>query len=178
MDAIIFMAALSAYDQPCEDDPRLNRLQDALALFNSIVNHKLFDQTSIILFLNKIDIFQRKLEEGSTQVSKFFPEYRGVNDYFSTTVFFQYRFMQQCKDLQKQVYTHFTHATVSKKKQKKKVPMPRPKQTNKQTKQNKAINRRQQTTQYQEKHNKKKEWGEEDDMELGGWMTNSTLGLG
>ncbi|KAF9314902.1 guanine nucleotide-binding protein subunit alpha [Podila horticola] len=111
VDAIIFMAALSAYDQPCEDDPRLNRLQDALALFNSIVNHKLFDQTSIILFLNKIDIFQRKLEEGSTQVSKFFPEYRGVNDYFSTTVFFQYRFMQQCKDLQKQVYTHFTHAT-------------------------------------------------------------------
>ncbi|KAG0025029.1 guanine nucleotide-binding protein subunit alpha [Podila clonocystis] len=111
VDAIIFMAALSAYDQPCEDDPRLNRLQDALALFNSIVNHKLFDQTSIILFLNKIDIFQRKLEEGSTQVSKFFPEYRGANDYFSTTVFFQYRFMQQCKDLQKQVYTHFTHAT-------------------------------------------------------------------
>ncbi|KAG0068556.1 guanine nucleotide-binding protein subunit alpha, partial [Podila epicladia] len=111
VDAIIFMAALSAFDQPCEDDPRLNRLQDALALFNSIVNHKLFDQTSIILFLNKIDIFQRKLEEGSSQVSKFFPEYRGVNDYFSTTVFFQYRFMQQCKDLQKQVYTHFTHAT-------------------------------------------------------------------
>ncbi|KAF9280048.1 guanine nucleotide-binding protein subunit alpha [Mortierella antarctica] len=70
VDAIIFMAALSAFDQPCEDDPRLNRLQDALALFNSIVNHKLFDQTSIILFLNKIDIFQRKLEEGSSQVSK------------------------------------------------------------------------------------------------------------
>ncbi|KAF9217186.1 guanine nucleotide-binding protein subunit alpha [Podila verticillata] len=111
VDAIIFMAALSSYDQPCEDDPRMNRLQDALALFNSIVNHKLFDQTSIILFLNKIDIFQRKLDEGSTLVSKFFPEYRGPNDYFSTTVFFQYRFMQQCKDLQKQVYTHFTHAT-------------------------------------------------------------------
>lgn len=108
------MAALSSYDQLCEDDPRMNRLQDALALFNSIVNHKLFDQTSIILFLNKIDIFQRKLEEGSTLVSKFFPEYRGPNDYFSTTVFFQYRFMQQCKDLQKQIYTHFTHATVSK----------------------------------------------------------------
>lgn len=134
VDAIIFMAALSAFDQPCEDDPRLNRLQDALALFNSIVNHKLFDQTSIILFLNKIDIFQRKLEEGSSQVSKFFPEYRGVNDYFSTTVFFQYRFMQQCKDLQKQVYTHFTHATVSKKK---KFSCRGPNQTNKT---NKRIN--------------------------------------
>ncbi|KAF9405047.1 guanine nucleotide-binding protein subunit alpha, partial [Podila epigama] len=111
VDAIIFMAALSTYDQPCEDDPRMNRLQDALALFNSIVNHKLFDQTSIILFLNKIDVFQRKLESGRSLVSKYFPEYRGPNDYCSTTVFFQYRFLQQCKDLQKQVYTHFTHAT-------------------------------------------------------------------
>ncbi|KAG0000016.1 guanine nucleotide-binding protein subunit alpha [Modicella reniformis] len=110
VNAIIFMAALSAYDQPCEENPRLNRLQECLALFNEIANHKLFTMTSMILFLNKIDIFQRKLDAGSL-VSKHFPEYRGLNDYYSTTVFFQYRFQQQCKDLEKQVYTHFTHAT-------------------------------------------------------------------
>ncbi|KAF9912213.1 guanine nucleotide-binding protein subunit alpha [Lobosporangium transversale] len=113
VNAIIFMAALSAYDQPCEEDPKLNRLQECLVLFNEIANHKLFQLTSMILFLNKIDIFQRKLDAGSL-VSKYFPEYRGPNDYFSTTVFFQYRFLQQCKDLQKQVYTHFTHATDTK----------------------------------------------------------------
>lgn len=151
------MAALSSYDQPCEDDPRMNRLQDALALFNSIVNHKLFDQTSIILFLNKIDIFQRKLDEGSTLVSKFFPEYRGPNDYFSTTVFFQYRFMQQCKDLQKQVYTHFTHATVSK-----------IKRSNLSINANKP--QQHQTIPYQESATGTKKNGvaEEDDMKLGG----------
>ncbi|KAG0304228.1 guanine nucleotide-binding protein subunit alpha [Dissophora globulifera] len=112
VNAVIFMTALSAYDQPCEEDPKLNRLQECLALFNEIANHKLFTSTSMILFLNKIDVFQRKLDAGSL-VSKHFPEYRGANDYFSTTVFFQYQFLQQCKDLQKQVYTHFTHATVS-----------------------------------------------------------------
>ncbi|KAF9159776.1 guanine nucleotide-binding protein subunit alpha [Mortierella sp. AD010] len=110
VNAIIFMAALSAYDLPCEDDPKLNRLQECLVLFNEIANHKLFGMTSMILFLNKIDVFQRKLDSGSL-VSVHFPEYRGPNDYFSTTVFFQYRFLQQCKDLQKQIYTHFTHAT-------------------------------------------------------------------
>ncbi|KAF9177608.1 guanine nucleotide-binding protein subunit alpha [Haplosporangium sp. Z 767] len=110
VNAIIFMAALSAYDQPCEDDPRLNRLHECLVLFNQIANHKLFELTSMILFLNKIDIFQRKLDSGSL-VSKYFPDYRGPNDYYNTTVFFQHRFLQQCKDLQKQVYTHFTHAT-------------------------------------------------------------------
>ncbi|KAF9580340.1 guanine nucleotide-binding protein subunit alpha [Lunasporangiospora selenospora] len=110
VNAIIFMVALSAFDQPCEDDPRLNRLQECLILFNQIANHKLFELTSMILFLNKIDIFQRKLLAGS-MVNEHFPEYKGPNDYYSTTVFFQYRFIQQCKDLQKQVYTHFTHAT-------------------------------------------------------------------
>lgn len=106
------MVALSAYDQPCEDDERLNRLEECMALFNSIANHKLFEVTSFLLFLNKIDIFQRKLEAGS-QVSTHFPDYRGPNDYAHTTMYFQHRFLQQCKDTAKQVYTHFTHATVS-----------------------------------------------------------------
>ncbi|KAF9571154.1 guanine nucleotide-binding protein subunit alpha [Mortierella alpina] len=110
VNAIIFMVALSAYDQTCEDDERQNRLQECMSLFNSIANHKLFEITSFILFLNKIDIFQRKLEMGSL-VSTYFPEYRGPNDYANTTMFFQHRFLQQCKDTAKQVYTHFTHAT-------------------------------------------------------------------
>ncbi|KAG0249923.1 guanine nucleotide-binding protein subunit alpha [Mortierella polycephala] len=110
VNAIIFMAALSAYDQPCEDDPGLNRLHECLILFNQIANHKLFELTSMILFLNKIDVFQRKLDSGSL-VSMYFPDYQGPNDYYNTTIFFQHRFLQQCKDLQKQVYTHFTHAT-------------------------------------------------------------------
>ncbi|KAK3815977.1 MAG: guanine nucleotide-binding protein alpha-1 subunit [Linnemannia gamsii] len=113
VDAIIFMSAISAFDQGCDDNPNLNRLQDCLMLFNEIANHKLFLHTSMIVFLNKIDIFQRKLQSG-TMVNQYFTDYNGPNDYFSTTVFFQYRFLEQCKDLQKQVYTHFTHATDTK----------------------------------------------------------------
>ncbi|KAF9404755.1 guanine nucleotide-binding protein subunit alpha, partial [Entomortierella beljakovae] len=110
VNAIIFMVALSAYDQQCEDDPGMNRLEECMSVFNSIANHKLFEVTSFLLFLNKIDIFEQKLEAGSL-VSDYFPDYKGDNDYASTTMFFQQRFLQQCKDTAKQVYTHFTHAT-------------------------------------------------------------------
>ncbi|KAF8950556.1 guanine nucleotide-binding protein subunit alpha, partial [Entomortierella lignicola] len=110
VNAIIFMVALSAFDQTCEDDERVNRLEECMSLFNSIANHKLFEVTSFLLFLNKIDIFQQKLESG-IQVCDYFPDYKGPNDYENTTVFFQQRFLQQCKDTAKQVYTHFTHAT-------------------------------------------------------------------
>ncbi|KAF8925241.1 guanine nucleotide-binding protein subunit alpha, partial [Dissophora ornata] len=110
VNAIIFMVALSAFDQQCEDDENENRLEECMSLFNSIANHKLFEITSFLLFLNKIDIFQQKLDSGSL-VSDHFPDYRGPNDYASTTGYFQHRFLQQCKDTAKQVYTHFTHAT-------------------------------------------------------------------
>jgi len=106
------MCALSAYDQPCEDDERQNRLAECLSLFNSIANHKLFEMTSFILFLNKIDIFQRKLESGSL-LRDHFPSYKGENDYASATDFIHEEFLGQCKDTSKQVYVHFTHATVS-----------------------------------------------------------------
>ncbi|GJJ75581.1 hypothetical protein EMPS_07939 [Entomortierella parvispora] len=113
VNAIIFMCALSAYDQPCEDDERQNRLAECLSLFNSIANHKLFEMTSFILFLNKIDIFQRKLESGSL-LRDHFPAYKGENDYASATDFIHEEFLGQCKDTSKQVYVHFTHATDTK----------------------------------------------------------------
>lgn len=37
-------------------------MQEALTLFDSICNSRWFVKTSIILFLNKIDIFKEKLE--------------------------------------------------------------------------------------------------------------------
>ncbi|KAF9096048.1 guanine nucleotide-binding protein subunit alpha [Mortierella sp. GBA35] len=110
VDGIIFMAALSSFDQCCEEDERMNRMKECVVLFNSIANHKLFAETAFILFMNKIDVFQRKLDAGS-QVNVHFPEYDGPNDYATASAFLHSRFLQQCKDTAKQIYTHFTHAT-------------------------------------------------------------------
>lgn len=112
VDGIIFMAALSSFDQCCEEDERMNRMKECVVLFNSIANHKLFADTAFILFMNKIDVFQRKLDAGSL-VKTHFSEYDGPNDYATASAFLHSRFLQQCKDTAKQIYTHFTHATVS-----------------------------------------------------------------
>lgn len=106
------MAALSSFDQCCEEDERMNRMKECVVLFNSIANHKLFADTAFILFMNKIDVFQRKLDAGSL-VKTHFSEYDGPNDYATASAFLHSRFLQQCKDTAKQIYTHFTHATVS-----------------------------------------------------------------
>lgn len=52
-----------------------NRMHESLKLFDSICNNKWFTDTSIILFLNKKDIFEEKIEKSPLTLC--FPEYTG-----------------------------------------------------------------------------------------------------
>ena len=52
-----------------------NRMQESLKLFDSICNNKWFTDTSIILFLNKKDLFEAKIQKSPLTVC--FPEYIG-----------------------------------------------------------------------------------------------------
>lgn len=46
-----------------------------MALFQTIINYKWFKKSSIILFLNKIDILQEKIMQSN--LVDYFPEYDG-----------------------------------------------------------------------------------------------------
>ncbi|POI29425.1 hypothetical protein CIB84_006825, partial [Bambusicola thoracicus] len=71
--AIIFCVALSGYDQVLHEDETTNRMHESLKLFDSICNNKWFTDTSIILFLNKKDIFEEKIKKSPLTIC--FPEY-------------------------------------------------------------------------------------------------------
>ena len=53
-----------------------NRMQESLKLFDSICNNKWFGDTSIILFLNKKDLFEEKILQSSLTIC--FYEYAGM----------------------------------------------------------------------------------------------------
>ncbi len=53
-------------------------MKEALKLFGSILNNKWFLDTSIILFLNKKDLFEQKLRE--RPLTDVYPEYTGELD--------------------------------------------------------------------------------------------------
>lgn len=74
--AVIFMVALSEYDQVLFEDKNVNRMHEARMLFDSICNSRWFARTSIVLFLNKTDLFKRKLEK--SPLRKYFPDYSGT----------------------------------------------------------------------------------------------------
>ena len=52
-----------------------NRMEEALRLFNSILNNKWFLDTSVILFLNKKDLFAQKIKE--RPLVDYYPEFTG-----------------------------------------------------------------------------------------------------
>ncbi|KHJ93486.1 g-protein alpha subunit [Oesophagostomum dentatum] len=74
--AVIYVASLSEYDQVLLEDDSTNRMQESLQLFRQVINNKYFVNTSVILFLNKKDLFEKKIGHGrSLRIA--FPNYRG-----------------------------------------------------------------------------------------------------
>ncbi|KAG4089269.1 guanine nucleotide binding protein, alpha subunit [Neocallimastix lanati (nom. inval.)] len=110
VNAIIFLVAISGYDQTLWEDNKTNQMYEALLLFDSICNSRWFINTPIILFLNKIDIFKKKIKY--SPVSNYFPDYTGNNDnYDETSVYFKNRFESLQRNKRQPLYTHYTFAT-------------------------------------------------------------------
>ncbi|KAJ3369818.1 guanine nucleotide-binding protein subunit alpha [Allomyces arbusculus] len=108
--AIVFLVAISEYDQVLVEDEQVNRMHEAMALFDSICNSRWFSKTSMILFLNKIDLFKAKI--GVSPIEHYFPDYIGGANYDAACQFFLDKFQALNRSPQtKQIYAHFTCAT-------------------------------------------------------------------
>ncbi|KAK3091883.1 hypothetical protein FSP39_023432 [Pinctada imbricata] len=110
--AVLFVAALSAYDMCLYEDPDVNRLEESLNLFKSIVNNRFFREACFILFLNKLDLFKDKIRYSGRHLKTFFPDYKGkAKDVDSAAHYIQGEFLKRCTIPSKVVYPHFTTAT-------------------------------------------------------------------
>jgi len=76
--AVIFLAALDAYDMMLEEAPDVNRMDESLRVFNEITSSTWFRSVSFILFLNKSDLFAEKIKK--SQLNILFPDYTGGDD--------------------------------------------------------------------------------------------------
>lgn len=110
--SIIFCTALSEYDQVLLEESRQvcqaslivlasrllhpafqNRMIESLILFESVINSRWFLRTSIILFLNKIDVFKQKIPR--VPLERYFQEYTGGPDINKAAKYILWRFMQK-----------------------------------------------------------------------------------
>ena len=73
--AVIFVCALTEYNQVLREDIKQNRLKESLNLFDIACNRRYPDKP-ILLFLNKKDLFAEKIKH--TDLKACFPTYKGA----------------------------------------------------------------------------------------------------
>uniref|UniRef100_H9G5Q4 Archaelysin family metallopeptidase 2 n=1 Tax=Anolis carolinensis TaxID=28377 RepID=H9G5Q4_ANOCA len=61
--SILFLVSSSEFDQVLMEDRQTNRLTESLNIFETIVNNRVFSNVSIILFLNKTDLLEEKVQK-------------------------------------------------------------------------------------------------------------------
>ncbi|KAJ0880965.1 Guanine nucleotide-binding protein alpha-1 subunit [Helianthus annuus] len=77
--AVIFCAAISEYDQTLFEDENKNRMMETKELFEWVLKQKCFEKTSFMLFLNKFDIFEKKVSKVPLNVCEWFKDYQPVS---------------------------------------------------------------------------------------------------
>lgn len=77
--AILFIVAISEFDQVLYEDDTKNRMKESMEVFQKICSNKVFKDTAIILLFNKHDVFVEKLKkpEAHDAIKEVFPEYKG-----------------------------------------------------------------------------------------------------
>lgn len=108
---VLFVANLNGFNQKLYEDSKVNRLDEALALFEDIANNKWFTDTNIILFLNKRDLFVDKIKDHRITECPSLSGFEGDSKSFDeTTDFIRDEFLMRNRT-KKTVYTHVTCAT-------------------------------------------------------------------
>ncbi|KAI8577463.1 hypothetical protein K450DRAFT_251784 [Umbelopsis ramanniana AG] len=106
--SIIFCVALSEYDQVLLEASGQNRMLESLVLFESVINSRWFLRSSIIFFLNKVDVFKVKILR--VPLEKYFSDYAGGTDVNKAAKYILWRF-SQVNRAKLNIYPHLTQAT-------------------------------------------------------------------
>lgn len=77
--AVIFCAAISEYDQVLYEDENRNRMMETKELFEWVLKQPCFEKASIMLFLNKFDIFEKKVHNVPLNKCDWFKDYQPVS---------------------------------------------------------------------------------------------------
>ncbi|QQP50889.1 Uncharacterized protein FKW44_012042 [Caligus rogercresseyi] len=99
-------------------DKRVNRLVESRNIFDTIINNRIFNNISFILFLNKMDLLHEKVVDRGLDISEHFPEIRKYVDSFGgdpsniddVKDYILYYFLSTQTLHSKTLYHHFTTA--------------------------------------------------------------------
>jgi len=109
LTAILFVVALSEYDQTLNEDSQVNRMTESIKLFRGVVGNDALHHVSMILFLNKEDLFMEKINR--SDLKKCFPDFPGPNTKEAAFEYIKDQFVSLNTNPNRKIYTQITVAT-------------------------------------------------------------------
>lgn len=128
VSSILFIVSSIEYDQFLVEERSKNRLEESLAIFETIINHESFNTISSIIFFNKTDLLIEKLKNirerkkhlmktkksdtFNDTIDLYFPQFHGdPTDLKQVQSFFIHLFQSKCHiRREKRLYFHWTTA--------------------------------------------------------------------
>ncbi|ROW08162.1 hypothetical protein VPNG_06928 [Cytospora leucostoma] len=111
VNCLLFLVAISGYDQCLVEDKDGNQMNEALMLWESIANSHWFLKSALILFLNKMDLFREKLAKSPINQHGFTDYHGDPDDWKQASKYFMDKFRALNRNPEKEIYGHFTNAT-------------------------------------------------------------------
>ncbi|KAM0791696.1 hypothetical protein ACM66B_003969 [Microbotryomycetes sp. NB124-2] len=115
VQVLVFVAAINEYDQCLWEDEAVSRMSETMMLFESIVSSRWFEKSTVVLLLNKTDLFTSKILANTSPLSKYFNDYPSSDDgnVEVAKTFMLKKFVSLANSARRGVplYTHFSCAT-------------------------------------------------------------------
>ncbi|KAI8897558.1 guanine nucleotide binding protein, alpha subunit [Globomyces pollinis-pini] len=92
--AIVFIVAISSFDQVMSEDSSTNRINDCLSLFDQVLNNPILKDCQMILFFNKLDLFEEKIAR--IKFTELYSDFYGTDHSLSDCLYyFEQRFLEK-----------------------------------------------------------------------------------
>ncbi|KAI8913314.1 guanine nucleotide binding protein, alpha subunit [Gorgonomyces haynaldii] len=106
---LLFIVSVASYCQKMEENPVMNRLNDAMQLFESLLNHPVLKLRSMIVFFNKADLLQQRIKK--YPIRDYIPAYTDRDDPKAFLKYIANIFQQKGAACEVGIRTHITTAT-------------------------------------------------------------------
>jgi guanine nucleotide-binding protein G(i) subunit alpha len=105
--SLMFVVGLTEYNQMLLEDPNVNRLQESIQVFDSVINSRWFLKSTIIFFMNKTDLFKDRLRR--FPLENYYKDYANGFDP-SKAAKYIYLLFQDVNRQKLKIYPHYTNA--------------------------------------------------------------------
>ena len=111
--AVIFCVSINEYNMALDEDQSENAMTESMNIFQSIINSVFFRDKQIILFLNKMDLFQEKIKLYPLNI--YFNDFVGnPSSQKDSVAYIQRKYLALDKQPNRKIITHPTCATNTK----------------------------------------------------------------